>query len=76
MSDFFTTFTTKTMPIPNDFMVYSELAEISNYRFLNGTAAEYTKGQSFVGEKSHCRYIVIVQSGYLKISDIDNNSDE
>ena len=50
----------------NDFMVCPELAPISNYCLANGTAATYSKGQSFVDEGSLCRYIAIVRSGYFK----------
>lgn len=40
----------------NDFMVCPELAHIYNYCLANGTAATYSKGQSFVDEGALCRY--------------------
>ncbi len=74
---FFTIFTTKKiMARLNDFMVCPELAPISNYCLANGTAATYSKGQSFVDEGSLCRYVAVVRSGYFKFSVIDNNGEE
>ena len=60
----------------NDFMVCPELAHIYNYCLANGTAATYSKGQSFVDEGALCRYVAVVRSGYFKFSVIDNNGDE
>ncbi len=66
----------KIMTRLNDFMACPELTPISNYCIANGTAAKYTKGQSFVDEGSVCQYIAVVRSGYFKFSVINNNGDE
>lgn len=74
---FFTIFATKRiMTRLNDFMACPELAPISNYCLAKGTAAKYTKGQSFVDEGSLCRYIAVVWSGYFKFTVIDSKGDE
>ena len=50
----------------NDFLKKIDITDLSEYVDTHGILTHYSKGEMFVGEGRHCRYIGIVKSGYFK----------
>ena len=60
----------------NDFMTRIDLSVLNEYIAANGKSIVYAKGERIVQQGQLCRYMGIVQSGYLKYVALNSKGKE